>query len=458
MATEDAALYRDALGAGLPEGLPAALLEPVEAPFEQLLERAARTRVPFPTAELAERYALEPARVEAVLAGLEARGRLSGAGSSWPGGSHSEWCDPEVLRRVRRRSLERLRREVAPVAGPALARFLTRWQRVGGADRGTARLDEVLAQLEGVAVSFAELERALLPARVRGFDPRQLDELGASGQIVWIGGGALGRRDGRIALYRREAGRPSCGACGTAGRAAGFWRGPSSNVWPRAAACFFAELSAGCGRAGRDRVDGGAVESGLGGSGDQRHLRVAARVAQPGEGSPSEPPPTAGRSRAGTLVSGGGAAGRPAERHGARPRARSRPVGPLRRRQPGRRHRPRASAAASGSLYPVYRAMEESGKLRRGYFAEGLTGAQFAFAGAVDRLREARPGPRLRPARARSLRAVRGPTRPTPTAPCWTGRNRRWREPPRRAVRPAPASCWSTAAWSSTWTAPPAAP
>ena len=390
VATEDAALYRDALGAGLPEGLPAALLEPVEAPFEQLLERAARTRVPFPTAELAERYALEPARVEAVLAGLEARGRLS-RGEFLPGGSHSEWCDPEVLRRVRRRSLERLRREVAPVDGPALARFLTRWQRVGGADRGTARLDEVLAQLEGVAVSFAELERALLPARVRGFDPRQLDELGASGQIVWIGGGALGRRDGRIALYRRERVAHLAEPAEPPAERPVLERAVVECLAARGA-CFFAELSAGCGRPGETELMealwnlawAGRVTNDTFAS--LRALRSRGRARPRNRRRPRAAPALGRWSLVEALL---------ADPPNATERAHARALALLDRYGVVSREAAQAESLGGGfsSLYPVYRAMEESGKLRRGYFAEGLTGAQFAFAGAVDRLREARPDP-----------------------------------------------------------------
>ncbi|MCU0670811.1 MAG: DEAD/DEAH box helicase, partial [Myxococcota bacterium] len=203
IAAEDAALYRDALGCVPPAGLAAALLEPARDPLDQLLLRFARTHAPFPAAAVADRFGLVPAQVEALLGGLEARGRLL-SGDFLPGGRTREWCDAEVLRRIRRRTLARLRGEVAPVEARVLARFLPTWQGVGSDAGGARRLDEAIAQLEGIPLPFSDLERAILPARVRDFDPRLLDERGAMGQLVWLGCGALGERDGRIALYRRE--------------------------------------------------------------------------------------------------------------------------------------------------------------------------------------------------------------------------------------------------------------
>ncbi|MCE2389847.1 MAG: DEAD/DEAH box helicase [Proteobacteria bacterium] len=390
IAAEDAGLYRDALGAVPPAGLPAALLEPVDDALDQLLQRAARTRVPFSTAELAGRYALESERLESALAGFEAQGRLQ-AGEFLPGGREREWCDPEVLRRLRRRSLARLRREVAPVDGAVLARFLTRWQRVGGADRGTGGLDEALVQLEGAAVSFAELERSLLPARVRGFEPRQLDELGASGQLVWIGRGALGRRDGKVALYRRERVALLADPPDPPEELAPLERAVVECLRARGA-CFAAELSAGCGRPGETELMEALWNLGWAGWGTNdtfaplRALRTRGR-ARPRTRRRPRPAPALGRwSLVEALL---------ADPPSSTERAHARALALLDRYGLVSREAAQAENLGGGfsSLYPVYRTMEESGKLRRGYFAEGLTGAQFAFAGAVDRLREARPEP-----------------------------------------------------------------
>jgi ATP-dependent Lhr-like helicase len=214
IAAEDAAVYRDALGVALPEDLPEALRAPASEPMDQLLLRYARTHVPFDGREVAVRFALVPGQVQALLAGLEARGRLQ-HGELHPEGRGEEWCDVEVLRRIRRRTLVRLRDEVAPVEPSVLARFLSRWHGVGfdplreiaaRPSRRTreTRLREAITRLEGLPLSFQELERVILPARVPGFEPRMLDELGAAGEIVWVGFGALGERDGRIALFSRD--------------------------------------------------------------------------------------------------------------------------------------------------------------------------------------------------------------------------------------------------------------
>ncbi|HEX2484165.1 MAG TPA: DEAD/DEAH box helicase, partial [Myxococcota bacterium] len=203
IAAEEAGLYRDALGAVPPPGLPAAFLEPVRDSLEQLALRFARTHAPFTSGALAARFGLLPAQVEPLLAQLEARGELV-SGEFHPEGREREWCEPEVLRRLRRRTLARLRGEVAPVETRTFARFLPAWHGIGASGGGPRRLDEALAQLEGVPLPFSDLERLILPARAPGFDPRQLDELGALGQWVWVGRGALGERDGRIALHRRE--------------------------------------------------------------------------------------------------------------------------------------------------------------------------------------------------------------------------------------------------------------
>ena len=140
-----------------------------------------------------------------------------------PGGAEREWCDPEVLRQLRRRSLARLRREVEPVEPVALARFMADWQGVAaipglGDQRGASlpvlrgsaaleRLAEVIDQLAGLPIPASVLERDVLPARVPGYQPRLLDELGALGEVIWVGRGSLGRDDGRVALIRpgREA-------------------------------------------------------------------------------------------------------------------------------------------------------------------------------------------------------------------------------------------------------------
>ncbi len=203
IASEDAGRYRDAVGVSPPPGVAESHLEPTPDALERLVARWARRHGPFLVSDPAARWglpvgALEPALERLMAAGLLLRGEFR------PGGVEREWCDPEVLRLLRRRSLARLRREVEPVDGPTYARFLLGWQGVGAGRGGLERLADVIAQLEGLPLPASVLEREILPARVAGYLPRLLDELGAAGEVCWVGQGTLGRDDGRVALYRPD--------------------------------------------------------------------------------------------------------------------------------------------------------------------------------------------------------------------------------------------------------------
>ena len=204
IAAEDAARYRDALGVPLPPGLAAALLEPVAHPVLELVRRYARTHGPFTTRAPAERFGLELDDVEAVLRQLAHEGRVL-EGGFIPGGLHREWCDAEILRQIRRKSLARLRREVEPVEQHTLARFLTHWQGLLAPRRsGAAHLDallDVVENLQGAPLPASLLESAILPARLAGYDSSGLDTLIAAGEVAWAGVEPMGERDGRIALY-----------------------------------------------------------------------------------------------------------------------------------------------------------------------------------------------------------------------------------------------------------------
>jgi ATP-dependent Lhr-like helicase len=206
LAAEDAGLYRDALGAVPPGGLPDVFLEAVEEPLVRLTRRYGRTHGPFTTPEVSERYGVDLAPV---LRDLERAGDLV-QGELRPGGSGREWCDVEVLRRLRRASLATLRKEVEPAEQRALARFLPAWQGVDTAPPGGAgvdRLREVLVPLQGLALAPEVWERDVLRRRIGSYSPAWMDQLCASGELVWVGAGALGRRSGKIALYFREDAR-----------------------------------------------------------------------------------------------------------------------------------------------------------------------------------------------------------------------------------------------------------
>src|SRR5690349_14658907 len=203
IAAEDAGLFRDALGAVPPGGLPVAFLADVPDALERLARRWARSHGPFEARAPRDRYGLD---LTPVLAGLERAGELV-RGELRPGGTTREWCDPEVLRRLRRASLAALRAEIEPADQRALARFLPSWQ---GVDRhpasgaGIDRLREVLIPLQGLALAPEVWERDVLPRRVVAYSPSWLDQLCAAGEVVWVGAGALGRRSGKVALYFRE--------------------------------------------------------------------------------------------------------------------------------------------------------------------------------------------------------------------------------------------------------------
>ena len=199
VAAEDAARYRDAFGCSLPLGLPMAFTEPVARPLEELVGRYARTHGPFLTAEVARRFGAPPERIAGALAALEGEERVV-VGEFRPEGVSREFCDVDVLRQLRRRSLAALRKEVEPVEQEAFARFLTAWHDIPAARRGMDALVETLGVLSGTALVASTIETDVLPARVLGFRPSMLDELCTAGEVVWIGAGALGARDGRIRL------------------------------------------------------------------------------------------------------------------------------------------------------------------------------------------------------------------------------------------------------------------
>jgi ATP-dependent Lhr-like helicase len=427
IAVEDAGLYRDALAVALPDGLPDAHLEVRERPLEQLLLRYARCHGPFAAERAAARFGLAPQLVGEALESLRARERLL-HGAFLPGGETPEWCEPGVLRRLRRRTLAKLRSQVAPVPGATLARFLTGWHGIGEKRGGEERLRAALEQLEGLPLSFSELERSVLPSRVSDYEPRMLDALGALGHVVWIGAGALGARDGRIVLVRRE-------------RVATLVEAPTPpadlDAVPRVlldhltsrGASFFSELSAAAGHPS-ERVLLDAlwelVWQGLVTNDTFAPLRaLSARRAAPTR-----------RTRRGTAVSA--AAGRwsavsalVTDAPDPTRRAHARAVALLERYGVVARGVLANEPAAGGfaALYPVYREMEDAGKLRRGRFVEGLEGAQFAYAGVVDRLRATRDAP----AREALLLAAMDPANPYGSVLPWP-RARSEQASARRAV------------------------
>jgi len=396
IAAEDAGRYRDALGVQPPPGLPDAFLEPVADPLGTVLGRWARTHGPFVTAEAAARFGLPVAVVDALLsaradAGLLLRGEfrpgayVAGRGLS----TEREWCDPDVLRSLRQRSLAALRRAVEPVEAQSLARFLPSWQGVGSEARGLDRLFEVIGQLQGVAIPASVLERDVLSSRVADYSPRLLDELAAAGEVVWVGAGPLGRDDGKVVLYHRaKAGLLRVPPAGD--RPSGEEHDRLREVLSRRGACFFRELASANDRESLDALwdlvwagevtnDSFAALRAFSSSPGRvsRHRRP-----RPGSLTVLGPPKAQGRW---SLVE----ADLPASEGAPTQRAHALAATLLDRHGLLTREAVRGEGHAGGfaAVYPVLRAMEEAGRARRGYFVAGLGGAQFALPGAVDRLR-----------------------------------------------------------------------
>ncbi|MEM9488891.1 MAG: DEAD/DEAH box helicase, partial [Myxococcota bacterium] len=396
VAVEDVAIYRDALGAVPPPGVPEVFLEPARAPMEALLTRWSATRGPYLTAEVAARYRLPAGQLAEFLAALESRGVLL-SGEFRPGGTEREWCHPDVLRRIKRRTLAKLRGEVAPVEAETMGRFLPAWHGIGSGRGGLTRLEEVLVQLEGLPLSYAELEAVILPARVADFSPRMLDELGAMGWLVWVGHGALGAGDGRVALYRRDRVARLFEAPAPPESLDAMHRAVLDHLEQRGAS-FFVALQSACAAARpgaaptMDEVLAtlwDLVWAGLVTNDTFQPLRALGRVK----------PAKAARARRGKRASTIAASGRwslvsellgPAVR--AEEIAHSRAVKLLERHGIVSREVTGIEPMTGGfsATYRVLKLMEEAGKVRRGYFIEGLGGAQFAFPGAVDRLRGTR--------------------------------------------------------------------
>ncbi|WP_270366284.1 ATP-dependent helicase [Microbacterium algeriense] len=203
-AIEDAGRLRDALGAALPTGIPVAFLEPVADPLGDLVARHARTHGPFTTDAVAARFGLGAAVARHTLQRLETAGRLTSgyflptaAGS----GDDLEWCDSEVLRRLRMRSLAAIRGSVEPVSPEAYARFLPDWQHLGRPLEGVDGVLTVIEQFAGVPIPASAWESLVLPSRVRDYSPAMLDELTSAGEVIWSGHGTLPGRDGWVSLH-----------------------------------------------------------------------------------------------------------------------------------------------------------------------------------------------------------------------------------------------------------------
>ncbi|MFI6509991.1 DEAD/DEAH box helicase [Streptosporangium sp. NPDC050855] len=410
-AIEDAARLRDALGVPLPVGVPHAFLEPVDDPLGDLLARHARTRASFPASTAATRFGLGPAVVVDALRRLAASGRVV-SGEFRPGGRGEEWCDAGVLRTLRRRSLARLRKEVEPVPAETLAAFSPAWHGITGSpQRGRPPIDALVGaieQLQGAAVPASALETLILPARVPGYDPSLLDELTASGEVIWAGQGSLPGGDGWVSLYFADTAPLLIPA------PADITLTPVHEavleVLGGGGALFFRELT---NRVGTlldgsvpdDRTLSAAVWD-LVWSGRITGDTLAPLRSTLGTGRPAHrPAPTRRRravlpTRSGPPTVSGRWWALPDLSPESTQRAHAQVEVLLERHGVVTRGAVTAERLPGGfaAVYQVLRAFEESGRCRRGYFVEGLGGAQFALPGAVDRMRAASPSEQRGPA------------------------------------------------------------
>ena len=392
IAAEDAGLLRDALGVPPPAGLPEAFLEDHPDAMRALVRRYARTHGPFPTAQLAARYGVDPTPA---LRELEREGALV-RGELLPGGSEREWCDSEVLRRIRRASLAHLRREVEPAARDRFARFLPSWQNVDahrGAGAGPDRLRDALLPLQGVALTPKVWEGDVLPRRLGAYSPTWLDELCTSGELVWIGAGSRGRNDGRIALYFREdvrlAGPPPANA-----KIEPVEGDPHDAIRERliSGPSFWLDLLADLEFPAEelhsalwDLAWSGEVTNDAFAPLRAPRLRAVAATERQGRRFARR------RSAGGGTVQGRWSLTAPLFENapGAGPKLRAQAELMLERYGIVTRETVLAEGVPGGfsTLYAELANLELLGTARRGYFVEGLGGAQFALAGAVERLR-----------------------------------------------------------------------
>ena len=401
-AAEDAARFRDALGTSPPTGLPAAFLESVADPLGDLISRYARTHAPFTAAEAAVRLGIGEAPVLTALEKLVEAGRVV-AGSFTINANSSQWCDANVLRQIKRRSLAKLRKQVEAAPTEALARFLPVWQGVAQPRRGLDRLLDVVEQLQGTPLVASELESEILPARITNYRPSDLDELFLAGEVTWRGLESLGVSDGRIALYltdqqqllaQQALTQDSSEMTDDATAAA------IRDLLTQQGALRFDDFIKATGAFPNDVVNtlwrlvwqgevtndtlaplrsmflGGSDPPRARNSRDRRKRTHASRYRSrrqtrlPGcEGRWSLVPRDSNFTPTEKLTA---LATQLLERYGIFTRA-------MAARE--------VAAGGFAAIYPIFKAMEEAGRARRGYFVEGLGGAQFACAGADDLLR-----------------------------------------------------------------------
>jgi ATP-dependent helicase Lhr and Lhr-like helicase len=421
VAVEDIGRLRDGVGAAVPVGVPATFTEEVADPLGELLGRYARTHTPFTTAEAAARFGLG-LRVTADVLGRLAdpgtsrarlvRGDFVAAGelSTTSGGIGGEqWCDTDVLRILRRRSLAALRAQVEPVSTAAYARFLPAWHRVGAANSGLDGLVSVIDQLAGVRVPASAIEPLVLAPRVADYSPAMLDELLASGEVTWSGAGSISGSDGWIALHVADSAPLTLAAPVTKPAEIDFTDTHRAilDTLTGGGAYFFRQLA-------RDGISEAELKAALweliwagwvtgdtfapvrallGGTGSRKRSAPAHRAHRPPRLSRYSVANPQHRSTDPTVA--GRWSALPAPEPDSTLRAHYQAELLLNRHGVLTKGAVAAEGVPGGfaTLYKVLSTFEEAGRCQRGYFVESLGGAQFAVAATVDRLRSYLDGP-----------------------------------------------------------------
>ena len=405
---EYAARYRDTFGIPLPPGLADVFLRSSGEPLLEIVRRYARTHGPFTAAGLAKRYALETSPVESALRALHAQSKIL-EGEFLPKGAHREWCDPDSLQQIRRKSLANLRREIEPAEQRTLARFLTRWQGIHAPRKGLDALLDAVEILQGASLLASELERQILPSRVAGYQAGDLDALMAAGEVVWTGVEQVGERDGRIALYLTET-LPLLTTPASVARPQGTLSDLArqiSDFLEKNGASFLAQISQAVGGGFPGDIRDAIWELVWRGeiTNDTFHT-VRRRLYPPDrKNERKEGPPGSAeflrrirnRKSGSATLDGRWSLLRGRFSPSTTPTEWSANTAQQLLTRYGVVTRETALAddipGGYNTIYPALRIMEESGLVRRGMFIAGLGAAQFAMPGAVDTLRSLRSDP-----------------------------------------------------------------
>ena len=435
-AGEDAARYRDALGCSLPLGLPMAFTDPVARPLEELVGRYARTHGPFLVSDVTRRFGSTNERVAGAIAALEADDRVV-LGEFRPDGVAREYCDVDVLRQLRRRSLAALRREVEAVDQAAFARFLPAWQNIPADRRGVEALVEALGMLSGAALVASSIETDVLPARVGAYDRRC--STSSARRATWCGSapvrsvpatvasGCASPTSWRVLAPSWEQRDPPEGPLHDALRellgaqGASFWgqlraAGPASSDQELLAALWDLVWA---GEVTNDSL--APIRAVLGGASPKAAAaHGAARLrGRPRPGRLNRIGPPAGQGRWSLVAPLLLPAPTPTES------AHAQALQLVERYGVVTREAVLAEGVVGGfaNVYGVLKVLEERGQVRRGYFVDGLGAAQFAVPGAVDRLRAVRetPDPVIHPddVPAPIVLAATDPAQPYGAALAW---------------------------------------